>query len=30
MLQLVADNPNTIGFVDEGLANDSVTVVGSF
>ncbi|MCQ8849114.1 hypothetical protein ALT761_02520 [Alteromonas sp. 76-1] len=30
MLQLVADNPNTIGFVDESLANDSVTVVGSF
>jgi len=30
MLQLVADNPNTIGFVDESLANDTVTVVGSF
>ncbi|MEC8232369.1 MAG: phosphate ABC transporter substrate-binding protein [Pseudomonadota bacterium] len=30
MVKLVGTNPNTIGFVDESLVNDSVKVVGSF
>ncbi|RZP31335.1 MAG: phosphate ABC transporter substrate-binding protein, partial [Alteromonas sp.] len=30
MLNLVATNPNTIGFVDEGKVDGTVKVVGTF
>ena len=30
MVKLVGTNPNTIGFVDESLVDDSVKVIGSF
>jgi len=30
MLQLVATNPNTLGFIDESLVTDAVKVVSTF
>jgi len=30
MVKLVGTNPNTIGFVDESLVNDTVKVIGNF